>query len=571
MSSEPESSWSEYSSSESESTRVRFDPLSHWWVWAAAIFVLLSTVYMRFGDPRSTIVFSNVVLAGSAVAATAALGILTSRCEALDAFGWGSVTVGMGFFAAGELSWLSYELWLGGVPYPGVPDIFYLGGYLFVVVGLLVITVAQHRLGGTLRIVLDGLLVAVALLTISWHVVLEPILAVTDVDPVTLWVSLAYPMLDIVVGSIAFLVAASARGRRRIAITLVASGIFAWVFADSAFAYMSFNGGYVYNEIDAVWLAGYLVIALAALHPATAQPPVASDRRRYEFWETIAPYVPFLIAMGVTGYTARVGALGRVGLGLGAVVLLSLVARQTYVFHDASVLSRQLERNEAMLARQNEELVLLNRIIRHDLRNDLTVVLGWGEVLSDRVDADGRTILETILDTARDGIALTDTLQALTDAWDATDDHELEPISLEKTLTGAIERRRETYANAAFVVDGTVPDVDVLADHLLSTVFRNVLNNAVQHNDAETPRVEVSVELEDETVAVRISDNGPGIPPDRRDTVFGRGERGLGSTGSGIGLYLVDTLVTRYGGDVWIEANDDDGAVFVIELRRYDD
>jgi len=50
--------------------------------------------------------------------------------------------------------------------------------------------------------------------------------------------------------------------------------------------------------------------------------------------------------------------------------------------------------------------------------------------------------------------------------------------------------------------------------------------------------------------------------------VFGRGEKGLESPGSGLGLYLVDNLAETYGGRVWIEDNEARGAVFHVELRR---
>uniref|UniRef100_UPI00260BACAD ATP-binding protein n=1 Tax=Halorientalis sp. TaxID=1931229 RepID=UPI00260BACAD len=64
-----------------------------------------------------------------------------------------------------------------------------------------------------------------------------------------------------------------------------------------------------------------------------------------------------------------------------------------------------------------------------------------------------------------------------------------------------------------------------------------------------------------------IADNGPGVPDERKDEIFGRGEKGLESSGTGLGLYLVDTLVDRYGGDVYA-TDSDEGAEFVIRLQR---
>ncbi|MDY6776169.1 MAG: HAMP domain-containing sensor histidine kinase, partial [Halobacteria archaeon] len=123
---------------------------------------------------------------------------------------------------------------------------------------------------------------------------------------------------------------------------------------------------------------------------------------------------------------------------------------------------------------------------------------------------------------------------------------------------------------------GDIPDVDVRANDLLSTVFRNLLNNSVQHNDKPTPRVEVSAEIDNVggRIIVCVADNGPGIPDGRKQEVFGKGEKGLESEGTGVGLYLVNTLVESYGGDVWVEDNPDapdgEGTVFVVELQAAD-
>jgi len=77
---------------------------------------------------------------------------------------------------------------------------------------------------------------------------------------------------------------------------------------------------------------------------------------------------------------------------------------------------------------------------------------------------------------------------------------------------------------------------------MLASVFRNLLNNAVQHNDTDAPEVTVTCEETDDRIRVRVADNGPGVPDAEKDEIFGKGEKGLDSAGSGIGLYLVSVL-----------------------------
>jgi len=103
---------------------------------------------------------------------------------------------------------------------------------------------------------------------------------------------------------------------------------------------------------------------------------------------------------------------------------------------------------------------------------------------------------------------------------------------------------------------------------MLASVFRNLLNNAVQHNDTDAPEVTVTCEETDDRIRVRVADNGPGVPDAEKDEIFGKGEKGLDSAGSGIGLYLVSVLTRQFGGDVWVEDNEPRGAVFVVELLR---
>jgi Signal transduction histidine kinase len=80
--------------------------------------------------------------------------------------------------------------------------------------------------------------------------------------------------------------------------------------------------------------------------------------------------------------------------------------------------------------------------------------------------------------------------------------------------------------------------------------------------------VTVSATERDDTVSVRIADNGPGVPDNMKEAIFGEGEQNLQTAGTGMGLYLVDALVTSYDGELWVEDNDPEGSVFVVELAK---
>jgi signal transduction histidine kinase len=230
----------------------------------------------------------------------------------------------------------------------------------------------------------------------------------------------------------------------------------------------------------------------------------------------------------------------------------------------------QRGRQQEELQRRNAELALLNQVVRHDIRNDVAVILGWGDSMKDHVDETGEVYLDRVLSAGEHITNITETVGDFLDVLEGNSEPELRPINLESVLTDEIEKARSAYDEATITLTGHIDsEFQVAATELLSSVFRNLLNNAVAHNDKNTPEITVHIEATEETVSIRIADNGPGIPDSQKDEIFGRGEMGLESSGSGIGLYLVDTLVEMYDGEIVLEDNDPDGCVFIVELQKY--
>jgi signal transduction histidine kinase len=232
------------------------------------------------------------------------------------------------------------------------------------------------------------------------------------------------------------------------------------------------------------------------------------------------------------------------------------------VLRDVTTLEEQTRTIEG----QNRRLELLNRVVRHDIRNDMAVVLGWAGALETRLDDEDASAMEldAIVEAGEHVVELTDRMRDLVRAT-LEDNDRLEPVDLRPALRAELAAVRSMEG---VVVDGPTspPSAVVLADDTLRTVFRNILTNAVRHNDTGTAHIDVTVAETDAEVVIRVADDGPGVPDERKRAVFGRGEKGLESPGSGVGLYLVDSLVDGYGGEVRIEDNDPRGAVFVVRL-----
>jgi len=226
----------------------------------------------------------------------------------------------------------------------------------------------------------------------------------------------------------------------------------------------------------------------------------------------------------------------------------------------------ELKELEASLRERSEQLNILNRVLRHDIRNDMNVVLGWLEYVADQTDGELTEELDQIKASAGHVVELTTAAGDIAETMSSGGRPELEPSNLTQFLIEEAEKGQETFEEATIKLPESPPRVTVAANELLSSVFRNLINNAVQHNDADDPVVSITIRETDDRVQVRVADNGPGVPDAIKDEVFGDEVMGLESSGTGMGLYLVATLVEMYGGEVWVEDNDPTGAVFCVEL-----
>ena len=154
---------------------------------------------------------------------------------------------------------------------------------------------------------------------------------------------------------------------------------------------------------------------------------------------------------------------------------------------------------------------------------------------------------------------------------------ELDAVRLGAVLDAEVTHFRENYESASVSFTGDASDVSVKANQFLGTVLRNVLLNAVDHNDTDTPSIEIDVHLpaagdtdpetttiegdaEQEYVWVDIADNGPGIPAETKASVTEKAYSG-DADGTGIGLYLVNKFMQQYEGEIRIEDNSPHGTV----------
>jgi signal transduction histidine kinase len=205
--------------------------------------------------------------------------------------------------------------------------------------------------------------------------------------------------------------------------------------------------------------------------------------------------------------------------------------------------------------RREQRLAVLNRVLRHNLRNDLNVVQGYLDIATDRVEeSDLRGMLETASRTTAGVIELGEKARTIENAVGGGAGGAAS-VPLRPLLD---EVRAEYLAGTDADVRIEVPAaLAVRADpSVLPVVFGNLLENAVEHADVDVPVVTVrAVDAGDGRVTIEVEDDGPGVPDHELDVLDATEETAL-EHGSGLGLWIVKWGVASLGGTVEFDVSD---------------
>ncbi|MFH5797205.1 response regulator [Haladaptatus sp. CMAA 1911] len=225
-------------------------------------------------------------------------------------------------------------------------------------------------------------------------------------------------------------------------------------------------------------------------------------------------------------------------------------------------------RTRQELLRREQRLQVFNRILRHNLRNDLNVVLGHADNLMEGVPeaAQSARIIK------RKATELIDVSEKAREVGRTLDKPSKARAAIE--ITGLIQRTcsdlRETYPMADLSAD--LPEsVWVYGDKTLDTVINEIVENAIKHNDRGMPRVTLSVSTieanENRWVKIVVTDDGPGIPEGEREVLIEGRETAL-QHGSGLGLWLTNWIVGKFGGELRFGTNQPRGSIVTIRLKE---
>ena len=222
---------------------------------------------------------------------------------------------------------------------------------------------------------------------------------------------------------------------------------------------------------------------------------------------------------------------------------------------------------EDELARSNADLEVFAGVVSHDLREPLQLITAFAEILRERMtrtDPESRELVERI---ARAGLRMREMLDGVR-AWSrvGAGAQDMDDVDLDALAAAVLGTLQPSLSERG---------VEVVCDDLptvrgdggqLGQVLQNLIGNAAKFG---ATRVEVSAARENGAWVISVTDDGPGIPPELADEIFGmfsRLDAESGVPGSGIGLAIATRVLERHGGRIWVEERPGGGSVFRFSL-----
>jgi signal transduction histidine kinase len=231
---------------------------------------------------------------------------------------------------------------------------------------------------------------------------------------------------------------------------------------------------------------------------------------------------------------------------------------------------RELEAVNSELKRSNEDLDNFAHVASHDLKTPLRSIASFIQLYQRknqaRFDETDKEYIKFISNSARQMDGLINSLLTYSSINSKKD--EPSPTNLNKVLNtvsfnlSSLIRERQAEMSIS-----ELPSI-LTHDFLMVQLFQNLIGNGIKYNRSENPKIEVFMAQKEDNLTYAVKDNGIGISPQYKETVFKIFHRLHGVSefeGSGIGLAACKRIIEFYGGKIWFES-DENGSVFYFTL-----
>ena len=197
--------------------------------------------------------------------------------------------------------------------------------------------------------------------------------------------------------------------------------------------------------------------------------------------------------------------------------------------------------------RREALISVINRVLRHNVRNELTVINGRAAMLAEELDGQPAASAEKIVAAGNRLLNLSESARKIEQSREQSPElasHDIVPM-----LETAVEQIEDQYPTATLSVDSPT-EAMVLTKPRVTTAISELLDNAAKHS-GDAPTINIKVTTDPDWVTVTIVDDGPGLPDGEREVLRTGAEDPL-AHGSGLGLWLANWIVTTLDGDIEI-------------------
>lgn len=435
----------------------------------------------------------------------------------------------------------------------------YLGGYGVAAIGLWMLPGAGSALRERAPALIDGVAGAVGIGVLVWYGVYRPYVEPLSATDLLRWAPSAVYLLGDVVVLMSVVAIMSHRRRYTLghspsyltaALTFLCLADILYLMSQSAT-----------RSVAPLWIQ-FMWALSAALMAATALSLLHKNETREvstptRVWRGALPYMAGVTLAALSLFTVTSNA-DRV-IVAGVLVILTLIAFR----------QRVASREEARaLAKQRNDLIAS---ISHELRTPLTVVTGYLSLLRESADLVDPVLKEMVQTAAEQAVYLG---RIVTDLIEVTRGTQLRVNPQRGDLSAACRKAVQALADT----DGS--DVElaweiedgleaVFDEARLNQALSNLITNARRYGDS---KILVTMEANSDRASISVHDNGPGVPPQYRDTIwdeFDRGPYHLDSAvpGSGLGLAICRSIAEAHRGEISYSTSERlGGACFTIRL-----
>jgi PAS domain S-box-containing protein len=213
--------------------------------------------------------------------------------------------------------------------------------------------------------------------------------------------------------------------------------------------------------------------------------------------------------------------------------------------------------------RNRKQLQVLGRLLRHNVKNDMNVIMG----LAERIKAHGSNVVtphaEKILEKSRTFVGRAENQQRITELLTGrAETNRLDLVPVVKTVVSDVQQQ---HPDATLEAD-LAADCPTITTHEIKEAIRELVENAVVHSEQESPSVNIQLRCTDGITELKIRDDGPGIPEQEWKVLTEEGEINPLHHGTGLGLWFVNEVVRHSNGTLSFDGNDSRGSTVAVRL-----